>query len=776
MKVVAFVPIKLNNERVPGKNTKPFSDGTPLMTLIQRTLLKADTVDEVYVYCSQERVKGYILPGVNYLKRDEKYDTASADVNDMFYSFSRKVPADIYVLAHATAPFLRASSVDNAVRMVASGEYDSAIAVRRMMDFFWQDEKPLNYDTRHIPRTQDLEPMYMETTGMYVFTKDVIEHIRSRIGARPYLQEVSEIEATDINNPSDFEVADAIHSAMTRRRISVLDCTLRDGGYCNQWRFGFDNAKTIVNGLVDAGVDIIECGFLTNKVTYDPDVTKFTTLQEAAAVIPEKRAGRMFVVMMNYGEYVAEDIPVCDGSSVDGIRVAFHKKDLDKSINLCKKLVDKGYKVFLQPMVSLGYTDEEFLDLIRKTNAIHPYAFYIVDSFGMMKSKDLIRLFYMVEHDLDQDILIGFHSHNNMQLAYSNAQSLLNVQTSRSLVIDSSVYGMGRGAGNLNTELFVGYLNENYGTSYELRPLLAIIDKILNEFYQRDYWGYSLPNYISAAHNAHPNYAGYLDDKKTLTVEAMNELFDEMAPEKRWEFDKKYIENLYIDYMGRHGAQRDHTEELKEALAGRRVLLIAPGKNSYAERERVIGFIQKNDPVVMSVNFNYNYAPVDYIFLSNLRRYEELEPEVRRQKKCISTSNITAKDAYLTIGYRELLNDIEAVRDNAGLMAIKMLIGYGVSEIYLAGFDGYSHDLEENYGTEKLTFFTKNAVLDSINAGFSSALKVFSKSASIKTVTSTKYQIEKETEAMNTNNVKKPTGGGYFDNVMKYTAGKAVAA
>ena len=542
------------------------------------------------------------------------------------------------------------------------------------------------------------------------------------------------------------------------KKISVLDCTLRDGGYCNQWQFGFDNAKAIAHGLADAGIDIIECGFLTNKVVYDPDVTKFAALQEAAAVIPKNRAGHMFVVMMNYGEYNAEDVPVYDGSSVDGIRVAFHKKDMDKSIELCKKLVDKGYKVFLQPMVSLGYTDEEFLGLIRKSNAIHPYAFYIVDSFGMMKGKDLTRLFYMVEHNLDRDILIGFHSHNNMQLAYSNALSLLNVQTDRSLIIDSSVYGMGRGAGNLNTELFVGYLNENYGTSYGLPPLLAIIDKILNEFYHKDHWGYSLPNYISAAHNAHPNYAGYLDDKKTLTVEAMNEIFDMIEPGKRLEFDRKYIEDLYIGYMGRCGAQQEHAEELKNVLAGRKVLLIAPGKNSYAEKERVICFIQRNDPVVISVNFHYSLAPVDYIFLSNLRRYEELDLAVRKQKRCIVTSNIPAEDAYLKTDYQTLLNDVKAVRDNAGLMAIKMLIEYGVTEIYLAGFDGYSHDFERNYGTEKLTFFTKNAVLDSINAGFSSALKVFSENADIQTVTSTKYQIEKETEAMR--KTAKPIGGG----------------
>ena len=686
-------------------------------------------------------------------------DQNTTKMNEVLRCFAHDVPADVYVMTHTTAPFISRDSIEKGLQAVLSGEYDSSFAAKKMQDFLWKNGRPFNYELDAIPRTQDLPALYEETSGFYIYRADVINKMERRIGEKPYIVEVGEIESTDIDEREDFLIADAIHSYMNRRRLSVLDCTLRDGGYCNQWRFGFDNAKKIVNGLADAGIDIIECGFLTNKVTYDPNVTKFTTLEEAAAVIPENRGGHMFVVMMNYGEYNAEDVPAYDGSSVDGIRVAFHKKDLDKSIALCKALVDKGYKVFLQPMVSLGYTDEEFLDLIRKSNAIHPYAFYIVDSFGMMKGKDLTRLFYMVEHDLDRDILIGFHSHNNMQLAYSNALSLLNMQTDRSLVIDSSVYGMGRGAGNLNTELFVGYLNENYGTSYALRPLLEIIDKILNEFYQKEPWGYSLPNYISAAHNAHPNYAGYLDDKKTLTVEAMNEIFDMMAPEKRWEFDKKYIEDLYIGYMGRRGAQEVHKADLKSALSGRKVLLIAPGKNAYAEKEQVIGFVEKNDPLVMSVNFQYGLVPVDYIFVSNLRRYEELDPSVRLRVKCISTSNITA-DTYLTVDYRDLLNDVEAVRDNAGLMAIKMLIGYGVTEIYLAGFDGYSHDPEENYGTEKLTFFTKNTVLDSINAGFSSALRAFAKDADIKTVTSTKYQIEKETKAMNTNEYKKTTGGG----------------
>ena len=232
-------------------------------------------------------------------------------------------------------------------------------------------------------------------------------------------------------------------------RVHILDCTLRDGGYCNLWDFGFENTKDIISGLIKSNVEIIECGFLTDKVKYNKNVTKFTDLKELSSVIPDKRDGKLFVAMVNYGEYDINLLPNYDGSSIDGIRVAFHKKDMSEALDLCEKIKSKGYKVFIQAMVSLSYTDEEFLRLINYANKIGPYAFYIVDSFGMMKKKSLTRLFYMVEHNLNENIWIGFHSHNNMQLAFSNAQELVNIQTNRNLIIDSSVYGMGRGAGNL---------------------------------------------------------------------------------------------------------------------------------------------------------------------------------------------------------------------------------------------------------------------------------------------------------------------------------------
>lgn len=337
-------------------------------------------------------------------------------------------------------------------------------------------------------------------------------------------------------------------------RVHVLDCTLRDGGYCNGWEFGYGNVKKIIAGLLEAGIDVVECGFLTDRVTYAPDITKFTDVSQLCGILPEKHAGTMFVLMVNYGEYDADKLPPCGESCIDGIRVAFHKEELVGAFALCGRIKAKGYKVFLQPMVSLNYTDAEFLSLVGYANQLAPYAFYIVDSFGVMKGKELARLFYMVEHNLAKGICVGFHSHNNMQLSYSNAQALVAMQTDRELLIDSSVYGMGRGAGNLNTELFVDYLNGTMGTSYRLAPLLGIIDEVLNRFYQENYWGYSLPNYISAVHNAHPNYAGFLDQRKTLTIEGM----DGYSPDPEGNYARHWM-NVY--------AQRAVMEALNQGMS-----------------------------------------------------------------------------------------------------------------------------------------------------------------------------------------------------------------
>lgn len=519
--------------------------------------------------------------------------------------------------------------------------------------------------------------------------------------------------------------------------IKVLDCTLRDGGYCNQWQFGFDNIKTIVSGLTESGIDIIECGFLTNRVEYNPDISKFSTIGEVSNVIPSDRKESMYVCMMNFGEYELEAIPPYDGTSVDGIRVAFHKKNMHEAIELCYGLKEKGYAVFMQAMVSLSYTDEEFLELIRLSNELNPYAFYIVDSFGVMKRKDLIRLFYEVEHNLKNGIIIGYHSHNNLQLAYSNAQALVDIRTNKDIVLDSSIFGMGRGAGNLNTELFVEYLNDTIGSHYVLKPLLTIVDEILNDFYQQNYWGYSLPNYLSAKHNAHPNYAGWLDARKTLTIDNMDDIFMLMDDEKKKEYDKGYIESLYESYLATGQVHETHLSELENKFCGKEVLIIAPGSSSKRERDKVINCAKQENVISISINFDYQEYDTDYIFLSNLRRFRALNDTKR--SKCIVTSNIPSLGVYLQTRYKDLLNDVEAVRDNAGLMLIKFLINMKVSKIYIAGIDGYDLDTSKNFVDKKMAFVTTKDTFEAMNEGLMKVMKEFKKQITIEYVTTPQF-------------------------------------
>ncbi len=306
-------------------------------------------------------------------------------------------------------------------------------------------------------------------------------------------------------------------------------------------------------------------------------------------------------------------------------------------LKMCEQIKEKRYLVFIQGMISLNYTDEEFLALIRASNQLEPYAFYIVDSFGVMKRKDLIRLFYLVKNNLKTNIYIGYHSHNNLQLAYANAQALVDIQTKRNIIIDSTIFGVGRGAGNLNTELFFQYLNDNIGTKYQVKPLLRVMDETLNNIYQENSWGYSLPNYLSAVHHCHPTYASYLDERKTLTVEDINEIFAMMKESKKNQFDQKYADKIYKKYMEIGEIKEDRLEELKRNLKDKKVLIIAPGKSVETEKEKVIACAKKGR-ITISINFDYPYLETDYIFFSNLRRYRELEAS--KLKKAIVTSNI----------------------------------------------------------------------------------------------------------------------------------------
>ena len=217
MKTVALIPIKMGSKRVPGKNIRPFFDGTPLMFFIQQACLDTKNIDEVYIYCSDDAVIPYVLPNVRYLKRPKFLDGDNVNANDIIREFIKTVDADIYVNAHTTSPFAKPETIEECVEKVASGEYDSSFCAEAIRTFMWENGKPINFDPSHFPRTQDLPLIYGETSIAYVFTKQSFLMHNRRLGTKPFIKEVSKIEAIDIDYPEDFDIANAIYREVIKK-------------------------------------------------------------------------------------------------------------------------------------------------------------------------------------------------------------------------------------------------------------------------------------------------------------------------------------------------------------------------------------------------------------------------------------------------------------------------------------------------------------------------------------------------------------------------------
>lgn len=206
MKTVAFVPIKLNSQRLPHKNILPIGE-LPLCWYVPYMLGQVNDIDEVYVYCSDLTVKNYLPENVKVLQRDSKLDQNEIKGAEIYSSFINEVNADVYILAHTTSPFLQKQTLENALSKVLHEGYDSAFSAEKIQTFAWYKNKPINYTLEDVPRTQDMEPVYVETSGFYIFKKEIFTEYGRRIGFKPFIQEVSLKEAVDIDTKADYDYA-----------------------------------------------------------------------------------------------------------------------------------------------------------------------------------------------------------------------------------------------------------------------------------------------------------------------------------------------------------------------------------------------------------------------------------------------------------------------------------------------------------------------------------------------------------------------------------------
>ena len=524
--------------------------------------------------------------------------------------------------------------------------------------------------------------------------------------------------------------------------IKLLDCTLRDGGYVNKWRFGNGIMTCIYDRLTQAGVDIIEIGFLDDREPFDPDRSiqpDTDSLSKTFAGIGPKSS--MVVAMIDYGTCSLDNVKDCDDSFIDGIRVIFKKENMHKATDFGKALMDKGYKLFLQMVSITSYVDEDVKEFAGHVNEVKPYAVSVVDTYGLMHKEQLFHYFGLLDEYLDKDISIGYHSHNNFQLAYSNTIEMLKLNTDRNLVVDGTLYGMGKSAGNAPIELLAMHLNDNYGKNYDINQILEAIDTNIMPIYEQHYWGYSLFFYIAAKNDCHPNYVKYLMDKRTLSVRDTNTILSRIDPELRLKYTESHVEQLFLEYLVDCQDDVGSIDALEETLHGKDVLLIGPGTTVKTERDKILDCI-KESQVTVTVNF-IPEMPHDFVFISNPRRYSLMLPALNSgHEKIIATSNVTSvgEPFEYTVRYDGLVTDSDEIWDNALVILLNLLKRIGVKKVTLAGFDGFKEKTEQNYIDESFDLAKTYNYLSAVNRLMKRKIRSFSKDMDIRFLTESIYE------------------------------------
>ena len=478
------------------------------------------------------------------------------------------------------------------------------------------------------------------------------------------------------------------------RDIKLLDCTLRDGGDINNWDFGYNHIVSLFERSAAAGTDFIEVGFLDSRVKFDINKTIMPDTDSADKIFAglDKKNSEI-VCMIDYGTCPLENIRPASETIVDCIRVIFKKHLREPAMRFCAELKKLGYRVFAQLVSVTSYNDDEMHDLIRIANEVKPYAVSMVDTYGLLHQNSLKRWFELINAELSPDIALGYHAHNNFQMAYANCIAFLAGNTERTVLVDGTIYGMGKSAGNAPIELLVMHLNKVCGKHYNIDQFLEAIDSDILLLCPPQPWGYSLHFFLAASNDCHPNYVSALVGKRTLSVKSIDEILKRIDNEKKLMYDKDYIEKLYREYQSNDIDDTRDIQKLSGLLGGKEILVLGPCvQEGYADK------IQKRaeNSIVIAINFAPKDIRCDYVFLCNSKRYIQLAAELAQNEhkyKVIATSNVTKTNGIFdyTINYGALYDEgaDPEYADNAFVMLMRFLKKAGAGKVYIAGVDGY---------------------------------------------------------------------------------------
>lgn len=490
------------------------------------------------------------------------------------------------------------------------------------------------------------------------------------------------------------------------KNIRVLDCTLRDGGRIIDCAFEDKETKDISYRLAEAKIDIIEVGFLRDwrKENYQGNSTFFTDIDQIRPFVNKEKKNTIYTAFIDYGMCDIDTLKPYDGTSIDAIRFGFTKKNYDESkeevIRWINVIKEKGYKLFIQGVNSLNYTDRELLEIVDMVNSVHPYSFGIVDTYGAMYMDDVGRLYGLIDHNMSPDICINFHSHNNYQLSFAFAQEVIRLSgtSNRQIIIDSTLGGMGKVAGNLNTELIADFLVRKKKYDYELDEILDMLDDYIVKYSSKYKWGYSTASLMAGIYKSHPNNVIYLTEKYRLDSKDIGKVLSMIDPATRQRYDYNNIEKLYIEYVSEKVDDHEAISKLKGIINSREVVVLVPGNSLNVYRKEIDEYIEANNVFVVSVNFIAENEEA-YAFFGNQKRFNKLH-RTHQGRKTIVSSNVDSCGDSIVVNYHSLINRGYKYFENSTIMLLNLLKRVGVSKISIAGFDGFELDKASNYSEE----------------------------------------------------------------------------
>jgi len=330
-------------------------------------------------------------------------------------------------------------------------------------------------------------------------------------------------------------------------KVQINDCTIRDGGYLLEKNLPNEYVHSVIDSLVSAGIDIIEIGFLQNETNNDSIV--YNNSVGSRKYLPKNADASRFTGFCDNSRYSIEKLDNKDGKSFEYLRISFAKHESKEALIFVSEAKKKGYKVFANPMDAPSYDSDERSKMISEVNKIRPYAFSIVDTFGSMHLDELQSIFTQIDRKLDKKIKIGLHTHNNIQLANALSEVMIGlaVESDRDIVIDGSLYGMGRGAGNASTEVIASYLNEKYNKEYDLGMLFDTIEKYIIPHKDSLKWGYNLQTFICGKTRSHVDNISYLKKKGQYSAKALLHIISSLELSKRKRYGPNYSKTDFTD-------------------------------------------------------------------------------------------------------------------------------------------------------------------------------------------------------------------------------------